>query len=61
MCEGENRAEDCCSGFNSMNFQPIGYFPSASVIPDEGSFSCRDLVCLRLFFTALTVLILKCD
>lgn len=47
--------------FNSMNFQPVGYALSASVIPDEWYLSCRELVCLCLFFTAPTVLVLKCD
>lgn len=47
--------------FNSMDFQPVGYAPSASVIPNEWSLSYSKLVCLCLFLTAPTVLVLKCD
>lgn len=47
--------------FKSMNFQPLGYSLSASVIPDEWSLSCRELVCLWLCFMALSVLELKWD
>ena len=47
--------------FKSMNFQPVGYALSASVIPDEWYLSCRELSAFDLFFTAPTVLVLKCD
>lgn len=47
--------------FNSMNFQPVGYSLSASVIPDERPLSCRELAWLCLFFTTSTVLVVKCD